>query len=575
MLKGILVFLLIAAVLAGAGLWFVSQKIRPEWVKAQILPRVEEATGARIEVGNIRLSLFPRVSVWIEDVRVASSLDADESVFRAERVEIYPRLASLLAGKVELTAVGFLKPEIRLKKAPDGRLNLPAKAAGSRDSTVAGASAPLSFLITRFILSEGSFSYSDETGAPPLRFDLSRIDAEVRDISLDRPIRFALKAAFEGPARNLEASGTYGPISAAAPDRRLTAALRLGLDQINFDDLKKKIPALAELPFSGTPAIGSVSLDVASVDFDGAGGVSGVDGEAELDLKELRLDTFKTALTGISARAVMSGDRVTIEDGRALLGGGNFGFNVSADGVFTSPGVRFKAALRNVEMNDATPLPAHPQAPLFYGKLNSDITLEGRGRNFAEAFSTVSGSGQLEIAGGLLKNVNVLASVFEKLAAIPFVGTRLQDYLSPQHRAIVFQRDMALRIAQSRFTVNRGNVRIEQVNVQGDAFLISGGGYLSPKGRIKLDGILYIGEALSREMTGLVPDLGVLADPYGRMFFPFMVVGETAHPQVIVDKEYITQKLVASKGSELLGKVLKPGKEAGNQTGNLLKGLIK
>jgi len=574
MIKKLFVFLLIVVILCGIGLFFAARLIKPEWVKAQILPRVEEATGARLEVGKVSLSIFPRVSVWIEDIRVTSALDASETVFRAERLEIYPKLASLLHGKVELSAIGFLKPEITLKKARDGRMNLPSKSGSAPASSASEGGAP-PFLIGRFVIKDGSFSYVDDSQTPSTRIDLSRIEAEVRDISMDRPIRFALKAAFEGPARNLEASGSFGPIDAAPSDRRLAAVAKLKLDQINFDELKKKLPAFSQLPFSGTPVIGSVSADIKSVDFTDAGGVKGVHGEAEVDLSELRLDYFKKTLTGIAAKAVMEGDRISIEEGKASLGEGSLMFDASAEGVFAAPSVRFRAGLRNVEVNDATPLETRAGAPSLHGKLNGDVALEGRGRDLNGAFSAVNGSGQFEITDGVLKNVNVLASVFEKLSAISFVGSALNNYLSPQSRAIVFQRDMALRLAQSRFTVDRGSISIEQANVQGDAFLISGGGHLSPKGHIKLDGALYISPQLSGEMAGIVPDLAVLNDPYGRMFFPFTVVGETARPQVIVDKEYLTQKLIASKGQELLGKVLKPGQDAGNQTGNLLKNLIK
>ena len=92
--------------------------------KSTYLPLIEEALGRRIDVSQVRLSLFPAPSIRLADLKVSDGpAFPDNTFFATEQVHMRLKLWPLLRGRFEISEFILEKPVINLLKRPDGTFN--------------------------------------------------------------------------------------------------------------------------------------------------------------------------------------------------------------------------------------------------------------------------------------------------------------------------------------------------------------------------------------------------------------------------------------------------------------------
>jgi AsmA protein len=91
--------------------------------KQTYLPLVEDSLHRRIDVGEVRLSLFPP-SIRLSNLKVSDSpAFPDNTFFAAEQLQLRLSFWPLLLGRFEVTEFILAKPVINLLKRPDGTFN--------------------------------------------------------------------------------------------------------------------------------------------------------------------------------------------------------------------------------------------------------------------------------------------------------------------------------------------------------------------------------------------------------------------------------------------------------------------
>jgi AsmA protein len=114
---------------AVVGLLIAAILIVPHFVdlalfKRTYLPLVEETLNRRVDVGEVRLSLFPTPSIRMSKLRVSDSAAfADNTFFSAQQVQLRVKFLPLLKGRFEVTELILDKPVFNLLKDPDGTFN--------------------------------------------------------------------------------------------------------------------------------------------------------------------------------------------------------------------------------------------------------------------------------------------------------------------------------------------------------------------------------------------------------------------------------------------------------------------
>jgi AsmA protein len=192
-----------------AGILIVPHFIDLGLFKRTYLPRIEEALNRRLDVGEVRLSLFPTPSIRLSNLKVFDSptVNADNTFFSAHQVQLRLRFWPLLKGHFEVSELVLEKPTFNLVKQPDGTFNYSdiadKKTAGTRreGKRRADAQKTPADTVAAPVLIPGNLSVHDgqlniiSKGQTPL--NIKGIDLSLRDFSSEAP--FPFRASFSYP----------------------------------------------------------------------------------------------------------------------------------------------------------------------------------------------------------------------------------------------------------------------------------------------------------------------------------------------------------------------------------------
>ncbi len=208
-----------------AVLWALPYLVDMESTKRRVLPILGQTLNRSVEIGTLRLMVFPAPGLRAEGVTLHEDPSFPGDVFAyADTVDVHLRLLPLLRGRVDISSVILQRPSILIAKNESGVLNLStlggaakAPAAGAEKKDRAGGFLR-SFSLRSLTIRQGALSYSDATSgeSPPSVFSIEDIDASVHNLvlggMLDADVVFrkkseAVRVRFEGQAGPLDADG--------------------------------------------------------------------------------------------------------------------------------------------------------------------------------------------------------------------------------------------------------------------------------------------------------------------------------------------------------------------------------
>ena len=210
---GLVVLLVVGAVV------LVPMFVDVQRYKPEIEALVTEQTGRKFSMGDdIRLSVFPWVGVSLSDLVLgnAEGFDGDEMI-SVKRFEVRLKVLPLLSRKVEVDTFIMDSPRIRLVKNKAGKGNWenigPVKEAEEQPKAEAGDAAKgglpvTSLMVGQFSVINGLLSYADQSQG--MSREISDLNLELTDISLDSPVTISFSAKVDGQPLSL--SGKAGPI---------------------------------------------------------------------------------------------------------------------------------------------------------------------------------------------------------------------------------------------------------------------------------------------------------------------------------------------------------------------------
>ncbi|OAG28699.1 AsmA family protein [Thermodesulfatator autotrophicus] len=114
--------ILVVVIVVTIVLYFVASRyLTPERIKAFIVPPLEEATGLKVSIGDIkRAGLF---GVKVNQVKFLDPV-VKKDVISADELRLSLKLSPLLKGKLVVSEVAFIRPYIFVIREKDGSINL-------------------------------------------------------------------------------------------------------------------------------------------------------------------------------------------------------------------------------------------------------------------------------------------------------------------------------------------------------------------------------------------------------------------------------------------------------------------
>lgn len=196
------------------GLLFAVVLILPHFVdlglfKRTYLPLVEETLNRRVDVGEVRLSLFPTPSIRLSNLRVFDSpSSAETTFFSARAVRLRLKLLPLLKRRFDVIELVLDKPVFNILKQPDGTFNYsdiaskksaaPARREGRKKSEIAKPmeSVAVPVLIPRNVsIKDGQVNLIVKDQSP---IDIKGIDLSLQEFSADAPFPFQASFSYRG-----------------------------------------------------------------------------------------------------------------------------------------------------------------------------------------------------------------------------------------------------------------------------------------------------------------------------------------------------------------------------------------
>lgn len=336
-------------VVAIGALLVIPQFLDPNRYKPQLERYVMETTGRPLTVGgDVRLSLFPWAGVSFSDLKLGNPATFVEKDFLTVksfvvRVKLWP----LLSKKVEVDRLVVEEPHLFLVTNKDGRVNWdfgakPAPVKPSPDTEPASeAGWPIaSLLVGELSLQNGLIAMIDHGKGS--RLEVATLNAALRDVSFDRPVRLTISAAVN--QKPLSAEGRFGPLG-PNPGQ---GSVPLELTAAAFGQLQLKVKGTLENLMIAP--IGRMDAEVAEFSPRRLLSEIGQPPPAAADPKVLERVSLKARVSA-DAKSVAVSDAVLVLDDSKL--------NFSAKATeFAKPNIAFDLHLDQINIDRYLPPPA-------------------------------------------------------------------------------------------------------------------------------------------------------------------------------------------------------------------------
>ena len=189
--------------------------------KPEIEKQVASATGRPFAIkGDLHLSLFPWAGVSFSDLHLGSPQGfTEKDLLFVKSFDVRMKLLPLLSKNVQVERFVIEGPKIVLEKNKDGRANWeglgkPAEKGAPKPGPQAAPKGPVeglplkSLAVGEFAVRKGALLYIDHSSGS--RKEISDLNLELKDVSLDNPIRFVLSALMDKMSLSVE--GKIGPV---------------------------------------------------------------------------------------------------------------------------------------------------------------------------------------------------------------------------------------------------------------------------------------------------------------------------------------------------------------------------
>ncbi|MDP2921934.1 MAG: AsmA-like C-terminal domain-containing protein [Candidatus Omnitrophota bacterium] len=174
-----------------------------------------------------------------------------------------------------------------------------------------------------------------------------------------------------------------------------------------------------------------------------------------------------------------------------------------------------------------------------------------------DMLKTLSAKGNMKVDNAVLENVNVLNAALDKLNMLPDLVQKLKDNLPEKYSKLLDQNNTVFKPMDADFEIRDARIYFDKLLVESDAFYLAGKGSIGMDQALDIGAYLSIPQDLSEAFIKVVPELGYLTDKKGLITMPLQITGSAPNISIAPDLNYVIQRLLVSKGQELLDKLFK------------------
>jgi hypothetical protein len=473
----------------------------------------------------------------------------------------------LIQRKVSVTGVIIDSPRVTIIRGKDGAVNVaslgsPALAGGAVSQTSNKISEPPAFpplLISFLKIENGAVTYIDNSFDPAVSVDVTDLSALVSKISLTDPFLFIVEAAVFSEKKNIKLEGK-AQLNLATGDLKIfDVAGAVGLADIVMAKIPISLPMAkgAVLPESLNGRL-DVKVDAVTL---GPKGLGALKADVVLVNGAAQFNELLAPVKDIAANVKLTQADIVMDKASLSIGGGTITCSGSLQDYLVRQGYSIAADIRNIRIQD---LGAQDNSAVkIEGIVSGPIMINGEGFTPEALKSTLSGTVDISITKPILKDLNVLRAILDKISVIPGLSENIEAGLPAEYQKKLSRKDTTFSDIKLPVTIQNGRIIITDMSVASEEFMFKGRAESGFDAAYSLEGSFLIAPELSRVMVAGVGQLQYLLNEEKQIYIPLKISGNAANISFIVDANYIGKRLVENQAKQQIFKAL--DKALGNQ----------
>ncbi|HLG22912.1 MAG TPA: AsmA-like C-terminal region-containing protein, partial [Candidatus Manganitrophaceae bacterium] len=505
------------------------------------IPQIEQALGRKVDVGSVRLSLWPfglRVrNVVIQD----DPLFSEEAFLKVDSIILNARLLPLLRRELQVDELTFQKPVVTFLQNKEGKWNL-STLGGKREAPPSPRQAPApgekrtppGIGAEKVRVKDGSvhFIFRGSSAGKAVRVD--NLNLYLSDLGLGKTASLRLEADLKPHDKKLQLRGKMGPMTPAlrpstiewegrigGSDFRLTGGFQRGRLILNADSRQIDLDELALLlPQSAPPGGGAAKPPKPSPPS------SSPKADIDFNLKKILVKGIEA--TNLSGKIAFDREGGSIRNLAGDIWGGHFtgSGRVGAE-VGTFP---FSTAftLEQVSFGALAKQFASVNPDLFSGKASVQLKMRGIGGSWSELAKTLTAEGAWEVGVGEIKNVSLLRESLDALQSLKGVE-------APEERKTPFSS------AKGEFRIEGGRIRLDPLFMRSELFDLTANGDVGLSGAYRFTGAMKLAQSISQRVKNT--PLGTLVPTQeGRALVPIEIAGDARSTRLALREESLQKE---------------------------------
>ena len=495
----------------------------------QYKPIIEEALNRKVELKDIRLTIWPRIGATVAGFAVMDDPSFGSGPFASlSSLDVGVKLMPLLSGQVEVEEVTLHNPVITAIKNQKGVLNVstigrkgvavpetPSKA------PIPSAEGPLKILallaVDRVSIDGGKLTYRDQSVAKTTEYVLQDLEVLLRDVRLGQTPNLHFASIVQPFNMPVKLDGTFGPLKDTMDVEAINFQLSVG--KTDFAITGKAVDHNATVNVS-SPVINTANLPIA-LSFKKPVEIKNLRIAAEVKGQEAKLNTLSFGLFDGEVKG----------NGTLVAGSEVPPFN----GGVTIQGLQLGPALSTVA---DTPVS-------ISGTAGADLSVQGRGLSMPDLTKALQGTGHMAVKDGKIQGVNILQEV---VSALKVAGISIDD-----------PKATAFSTIETDLAIKQGVISLQNLLMDSHDFQATGGGTIGFDQRLNLLVNLNLSQEVSQKLSAASPVVKI-AMKDGRLSLPLTITGTAQAPSYGVDVKGLTGKVqeqVKKKVEEAVGGLLK------------------
>jgi len=515
----------------------------------QYKPLIEDALNRKIQLQDIRLTIWPRIGARVAGFTVLDDPAFGSSPFASlASLDIGVKLVPLLSGTVEVEEITFRNPVITVIKNKSGVLNvstigrtgIAAPKTPSR-APIPSTEGPLKILallaVDRVSIAGGTLTYRDQSASKATEYIVQDMEILLQGVRLGQSPTLHIGMLVQPLNLPVKLDGTFGPVKESTDIDAIN--LRLALGKTDFTITGKTVGRNASLNISA-PMINTANLPIA------------LPLQKPVDVKDLQIAADiqgqDVLLRGLSFQLF---DGQVAAEGKVTSGSGTAPFT----GKTTIQGMQLGPALNALATTQVS----------ISGTAGANLNVQGRGFSMPDLTQSLEGTGHVAVKDGKIEGVNLLE---EAISILNVSGIALDHVKATAFSTI--ETDLAIQ---------HGTVYIQRFLMDSHEFQATGGGTIGFDQKLNLAVNLNLSQELSQKISHSSP-AAKLAMKEGRVSLPLMITGTAQAPLYGLDMKSLTgrvQEQVQKKAKEVIDRLLKgttKPEDVIREGQDLLKGLL-